>query len=407
MNLTLFIARRYFFSKRKKNFINIISVLSMIGVAFSTAALIIVLSVFNGFEGLLRGLNNAFDPEIKIEAKKGKSFVVGPKFLEGIKNISGVQLVTEVIEDYAYFRYRDADVVATMKGVSDNFIDQHRLDSHVVDGQLKLKDSLGSYAIVGRGIQYALSVSVKESLSPLQVFYIKNVSSGQIDPSKLYSLRSIQVGAVFSIEKNIDENYVILPLEFVKDIMNYGDKRTSLEVKVASDADIKNVQTSIQKQLGDDFSVLTNEEQHKDIFRLLKIEKLFTFISLALLILVGSINIFFSLMMLALDKKKDISILSAMGAHSSLIGKIFLTEGALIAFTGAASGLLLGGAICWAQDQFGFVEMGMGNAIVSSYPVKMKFIDFASVSIVVVLITFLISFYPARLASRSFSIEQL
>jgi len=407
MNLSLFIARRYFFSKRKKNFINIISVLSMVGVAFSTAALIIVLSVFNGFEGLLRSLNNAFDPEIKIEATKGKSFVVNEKLIENIRSVPGVQIVTEVIEDYAYFRYRDADVIATMKGVGDNFIDQHRLDDHIVDGQLKLKDSLGSYAIMGRGIQYALSVSVKESISPLQVFYIKNAKGGQIDPSKLYSLQSIQPGAVFMIEKNIDENYVILPLEFVKDLMDYGDKRTSLEIKVVPNIDIKNVQALIQKQLGDDFSVLTNEEQHKDIFRLLKIEKLFTFISLALLILVGSINIFFSLMMLALDKKKDISILSAMGADSFLIKRIFLTEGALIAFTGAASGLLLGGVICWAQDQFGLVGMGMGNAIVSSYPVKMKLLDFASVSIVIVIITFLISFYPARLASRSFSIEQL
>jgi lipoprotein-releasing system permease protein len=407
MNLSLFIARRYFFSKRKKNFINIISVLSMVGVAFSTAALIIVLSVFNGFEGLLRSVNNAFDPEIKIEATKGKSFVVNEKLLEDIWRNPGVQLVTEVIEDYALFRYRDADVVATMKGVSDNFIDQHRLDSHMVDGKLKLRDSLGSYAIIGSGIQYALSISVKESIYPLQVFYIKNARAGQIDVSKLYSQRSIQPGGVFAIEKNIDENYVLLPLEFVNDLMNYGNRRTSLEVKVLLNTDIKNVQASIQKQLGNDFSVLTNEEQHKDIFRLLKIEKLFTFISLTLLILVGSINIFFSLMMLALDKKKDISILSAMGAHASLIKRIFLAEGALIAFTGAASGLLLGGLICWAQDQFGLVGMGMGNAIVSSYPVKMKMFDFVSVTFVIVVITFLISIYPARMASRSFSIEQL
>jgi len=407
MNLSLFIARRYFFSKRKKNFINIISVLSMVGVAFSTAALIIVLSVFNGFEGLLRSLNNAFDPEIKIEARKGKSFKVNDKFIKDIEAISGVQLVTQVIEDYALFRYRDADVIATMKGVSDNFIDQHRLDDHIVDGKLKLNDSAGSYAVIGQGIQYGLSLSVKESIYPLQVFYIKNSTPGQIDISKIYSQRSIQPGAIFSIEKNIDENYVILPLDFVQDLMNYGNKRTSLEVKVLENADVSNVKTLIQQHLGNDFSVLTNEEQHKDIFRLLKIEKLFTFISLALLIVVGSINIFFSLMMLALDKKKDISILAAMGAHSSLIRTIFLTEGALIAFTGAASGLLLGGLICWAQDQFGLVGMGMGNAVVSSYPVKMKAIDFASVSIVIVIITFLISSYPARLASRSFSIEQL
>lgn len=407
MNLSLFIARRYFFSKRKKNFINIISVLSMVGVAFSTAALIIVLSVFNGFGGLIRSLNNAFDPEIKIEVRKGKSFAVSKEFIKEIQEIPGVQIVTEVIEDYAYFRYRDADVIATMKGVSNNFIDQHRLDGHVVDGQLKLKDSLGTYAIIGRGIQYALSVSVKESITPLQVFYIKNVKSGQIDPSKLYSLRSIQPGAVFMIEKNIDENYVLLPLEFVKDLMDYGDRRTSLEIKVFPGADIKGVQASIQKHLGNNFAVLTNEEQHQDIFRLLKFEKLFTFVGLTTLIIVGSINIFFSLMMLALDKKKDISILSAMGAPAPLIKKIFLAEGALIAFTGATSGLILGGLVCWAQDQFGLVGMGMGNAIVSAYPVEMKIVDFVSVSVVIVLITFLISFHPARLASRSFSVEHL
>ncbi len=185
-----------------------------------------------------------------------------------IQAIPGVEIVTEVIEDYAYFRYRDADVIATMKGVSDNFIDQHRLDDHIVDGTLKLKDSLGSYALMGRGIQYALSVSVKESISPLQVFYIKNAKSAQIDPSKMYSLRSIQPGAIFSIEKNIDENYVVLPLEFVKDLMNYGDKRTSLEIKILPNSNIKTIpKLPIQKKLGNDFSVLTNEEQHKRYFQ--------------------------------------------------------------------------------------------------------------------------------------------
>jgi lipoprotein-releasing system permease protein len=189
--------------------------------------------------------------------------------------------------------------------------------------------------------------------------------------------------------------------------MNYGDRRTSLEVKVLPAADIKTVQLSIKRKLGGEFAVLTNEEQHKDIFRLLKIEKLFTFISLTLLILVGSINIFFSLMMLALDKKKDISILTALGAPNSLIKRIFLAEGALIAFTGATSGLILGGMICWAQDQFGLVGMGMGNAVVSAYPVELKVFDFASVLIVITIITLVISFYPARMASQSFSIEQL
>ncbi len=407
MNLPLFIARRYFLSKRKTNFINIISSLSMVGVAFSTAALVIVLSVFNGLEGLLRSLNSSFDPQLKIEAVKGKSFEVDNTLINRIKSIQNVEVVTEVIEDYAYLRYRDADMVVTMKGVSKNFVDQHRLDNSIVEGELKLQDSLGSYAIIGRGVRYALSVPVSEALYPLQVFYIKGGKSSTIDPTKLYRVRNIMPGAVFSIEKNVDENNIFLPLDFVTDLMDYGNKRTSLEVKTKTGADLGTVQAAIRKELGERFQVLTNDEQHKDLYRLLNLEKLFTFISLTLLIIIASINIFFSLMMLAIDKKKDISILSAIGAHPNLIKKIFLSEGALIAFSGAAFGLLLGGIICWAQGQFGLVSMGMDSALVNAYPVEMRFTDFLSVAGVIVTITFLISFYPATLASRSYTVQQL
>jgi lipoprotein-releasing system permease protein len=212
---------------------------------------------------------------------------------------------------------------------------------------------------------------------------------------------------VFGIEKNIDENNIFLPLNFVVDLMDYGDKRTSLEIKSKPGADLKQVQRAIQKELGDSFLVLTNDEQHKDIYRLLNLEKLFTFISLTLLILVASINIFFSLMMLAIDKKKDISILSAIGAQPQLIRKIFLSEGGLIAFSGATFGLLLGGGVCWVQQQFGLVGMGMESAIVNAYPVEMRVVDFGSVAAAIIAITGLISFYPAALASKSYSPQQL
>jgi len=407
MNFPLFIARRYFLAKRKKNFINLISLLSMAGIAFSTAALVIVLSVFNGLEGLLARLYNSFDPEIKIEAVKGKSFVVSDSLRKKIAAVRNVKIVTDVIEDYAYIRYRESDMPVTMKGVSDNFLNQHRLDGHIVEGTMKLHDDNAAYAIIGRGIQYQLSVSIKESLTPIQVLYIKNSRSTSIDPAQLYVSRSLMPGAVFSIEKNYDENFIILPLDFVRELMDYGDRRTSLEIKTASQANLNQVKADIQRAIGQKFQVLTNQEQHQDLFRLVKMEKLFTFLALTVLILVASINIFFSLMMLAIDKKKDISILSAVGAPGRLIQQIFLTEGALIAFSGAGVGLLLGGLICWAQDRFGLVGMGMENAIVSAYPVTMRPMDFVYVSGVIVLITFLISFYPARLAARSFSTEQL
>jgi lipoprotein-releasing system permease protein len=407
LNLSLFIARRYFFSGRKKNFINIISILSIIGVAFSTAALVIVLSVFNGLEDLLKSLYTSFDPELKIELKKGKSFEVDENLIQRLKGVPGVEIITEVIEDYAYVRYRDADIVVTLKGVSESFLDQHRLDNSMVEGKLILSKNEIDYAVVGRGVQYALSLSVTESIHPLQVFYIKNLKSSSLDPSQLYSRRVIQPGGVFSIEKNYDDNFIFVPLHFAQDLLNYGNKRTSLEIKTTGKLPLKETQAGIAEVLGPEFSVLTNQEQHADLYRLLKIEKLFTFIALTLLILVASINIFFSLMMLVIDKKKDISVLFAMGSGTNLIRNIFLSEGALIAFTGAFTGLILGGIVCWLQDSFGLVGMGMENAIVSSYPIKMKLMDFALTALIIVIITTLVSFYPARLAARSYSLQRL
>jgi lipoprotein-releasing system permease protein len=243
-------------------------------------------------------------------------------------------------------------------------------------------------------------------MNALQVFYIKNFKTGTIDPSKMYSHKSIRPGSVFSIEKNYDENYIFVPLDFARELLDYGNKRTSLEVQTDGVNPLK-VQALLREKMGENFSVLTNEEQHKDLYRLLKFEKLFLFFSLTLLLLVGSINMFFSLMMLAIDKKKDISILAAMGAPASLIKKIFLAEGALISFIGATIGLLLGALLCFLQDTVGLVGMGMENAIVSNYPVKMNPSDFLLTGSVVLIVTLVVSIRPAILASRSYSIDNL
>ena len=401
MNLPLFIAIRYLFSKRKANFINIIAILSVGGIAFITAALIIVLSVFNGLEDLLRSLNNSFDPEIKIEAREGKSFESSADLVNKIKSVDGVDIVTEVIEDYAYLRYRDANQVVIIKGVSDNFIDQKRIPlENIVEGELKLKDGPINYAIIGIGIKYTLSIAINDQLYPLQVYYIKNVSSVGLDPSKLYAKQNIAPGGVFSIVQNFDENYIIVPLRFTEELFNYGNKRTSFEIKTTAGADVFEVEDKIQEVIGEKFSVLNYEEQHQDLYKLLKMEKLFTFLALTLLLIIGSINIFFSLMMLALDKKKDISILNAMGAHGSQIRNIFMAEGVLIAFFGAFLGLALGIVFYWLQRNFGLISMGMETSVTQGYPIKVKFMDFFLTILVITIITFLISIHPARLASR-------
>jgi lipoprotein-releasing system permease protein len=406
VKLSFFIARRYLFSKRKKNFIHVISAISVVAVATITAAIIIVLSVFNGLEDLLHSLNNSFDPEIKIEASRGKSFHATDSILTVVRAVAGVKVVTEVIEDYAYIRYRDANQIVTMKGVSENFIEQQRIPKeNIIDGQLKLTVNGVPHAIVGSGIQNTLSIATNDAMYTLQLYYIKNTRS--MDPSKMYSRKNILPGGVFSIMQTFDENYIIVPLDFAVDLLDYGDKRTSLEIKMAEDADPAQVQQNLRSVLGDKFNVLNHEEQHKDLYRLLKMEKLFVFLALCILLAIGSINIFFSLMMLALDKKKDISVLSAMGADRRLIRDVFLIEGSLIAVAGTFIGLVIGWAVCWLQGKFGLVSMGMESSVTQGYPVQMVFADFLSTLLAMIIITIIISLRPALLAARSTSIQHL
>lgn len=407
MNLPLFIAGRYLFSRRKKNFINIISIISVLVVAIITAALIIVLSVFNGLEELLRSLNNSFDPPLKIEAVAGKSFEVTDTLRDKIKSIDGVEVVTEVVEDFAYVRYRDANQLVTLKGVSENFIDQHRIDENIVAGDVAFHRDGVPLAIVGMGVRNTLSIDINETLHAMHVYYIRNTESARLDPSGLYTQRRIYPGAIFSIIQNLDDNYVIVPLDFAVDLLDYGNRRTSLEVKVAHEGETARVQAALQRALGDGFRVLNREQQHKDLYKLLRMEKMFAFLALALLLCIGSINIFFTLMMLALDKKRDVSILAAMGAQLKTIRNVFLLEGGLIAIMGTVLGLAIGGALCVLQRNYGLVSMGMESAVMEGYPVKLVFHDILYVVVTMCVITFFISYRPATLAARFSSVQHL
>jgi lipoprotein-releasing system permease protein len=373
----------------------------MAGVAFTTAALVIVLSVFNGLEDLLRNLNNSFDPQIKVQAAKGKSFELKAGMIDKIEKIEGIKAVTEVIEDYAYVRYREANQVVTLKGVSENFIQQQRIpEANIVEGKFKLHSNGVDYAIIGRGVQYTLSIPMNDAMFPLQVYYIKNVKGSSLEPSSMYSHENIMPGGVFSIVQSFDENYVIVPLDFAVSLLNYGNKRTALEIQTDGNTSISSIQSSLEKILGETFVVLNHEEQHKDLYKLLKMEKLFAFLALTLLLIIGSINIFFSLMMLALDKKKDISVLSSMGANKEMVRGIFMAEGSLIAGFGVVLGLIFGAVFCWLQMEYGIISMGMETSITQGYPVKMKITDFIVTLFVVFIITLLISFRPAKMASE-------
>jgi lipoprotein-releasing system permease protein len=408
LNLSLFIARRYLLSKRKKNFINVISVISVVAVAIISAAIIIVLSIFNGLGDLLHSINNSFDPEIKIEASKGKTFRVTDELIRKVESIQGVKVVTEVIQDFAIARYNGANQVVTIKGVGDNFLDQNRIPKEsIVEGELLLKKNGLNRALVGYGVRSTLSIALDQDFYPLQLYYVKNEKGSSTDPSKLYNQKNIFPGGVFSIIQNFDEGYVIVPLSFAAELLNYSDKRTSLEIKTDGIREITDVEESLQEALGEDFNVLNGEEQHEDLYRVLKLEKLFASIAAVLLLIIGSINIYFSLMMLALDKKRDITILASLGADAKLLQRVFITEGLLIAGIGTISGLLFGALIVVLQQNFNLVSMGMDSAVVDGYPVKMVLTDFVYVFVVMTVVTILISSRPATVASRFASVQNL
>ena len=401
MNLSYFIAKRYFFSRKKQNFINVISIISMIGVAVGTMSLVIVLSVFNGLEDLFRSLHSTFNSEIQVRPARGKTFPVDAALIRRIEGIEGVEEVYEIVEDNALLSYRKAQHLVKMRGVPEAFLHQNGMDSMIVAGKIRPRNGETQYAIIGSGVQYLLSVSLLDDVNPLQVMYPNNTGR-TIDITSPNALRraALRAGGVFAIEQRYDNNYIFVPLEFARDLLQLGNRRTYLEVSLAEDASITRVQQYLQRELGNTFVVQNRDEQHASLLRAIRLEKLFVYITFSFILAIASFNIFFSLTMLAIDKQKDVAIMTAMGAPASFIRKIFLVEGAIIAFAGTAAGILLGVLICWLQQQYGFVRMGMETSIVEAYPVKMRFSDFALTCLTIVLITFGASYFPAMKAAR-------
>ncbi len=407
MNLPFFIARKYFLSKKKKNFINVISIISMLVVGISTMALIIVLSVFNGLEDLLRNTYSTFDPQIVIMPSKGKSFVFDTDLKEKIEKTEGVSSITEVIEMKALIRYKNAERVVTLKGVSENFLQEKRLDNSIVYGNAKLKEGEINYAIVGRGVQYDLSINPNNDFYSMQVYYPRNIDPGAVNPSRMVKIQYIIPSAIFAIEKYYDENYVFVPLEFTRDLSDYGEKRSSLEVSLDPDVGLVEARERIVSSLGTDYTIKLSEELHEDLYKILRIEKLFVFVIFSLIIGIASINIYFSLTMLAIDKKKDMMILTSMGASTNLVRNIFLAEGGIVALSGAMVGMFLGIAISYIQQEFGIVSMGMQTTIMDAYPVKIEPGDVLSTALCIIVITILASIAPSRLAIKKISIQDL
>ncbi|KOF02973.1 releasing system transmembrane protein [Roseivirga seohaensis subsp. aquiponti] len=407
MNLSSFIAKRYFASKKKKNFIQVLSWISVIGVAIGTAALIVVLSVFNGLQDFVRSVYNSFDAPLTIQASVGKSFEMTPELRAKVESIEGVNIVTEVIEDNALILFQDQQVVAKIKGVDSNYTSVNRLDTFLVRGKMKLKEGDINYAILGTGVAYNLSLRIDVNSYGMQIVYPKKLRPGMPVTNNSITRKSIVPAAIFNIEPVYNESYVFVPLSFAQDLMDYENKRTSIELYLDEGVSINKIKEEVSNRLGNEFEVLDSDELHSSLLKAIKIEKLFAYITLSFIMAIASFNIFFTLSMLAIEKKRDISVLYSFGATSQFIRQIFLKQGSIISLVGSVIGLLAGLALCLLQQKFGLVSMGMQSAVMNAYPVKLEVTDFIMVGVSIFLITILISYRPAIIASRVETVKNL
>ena len=408
MNLSLFIAKRYFFSK-KKSFINFLSITAFIGVMVGTSSLIIVLSVFNGLEDLLKSLYINFNPEIKIVSNNSKYFIQNNDQINNINNIEGVDFVSKVIEDRAIASYNGIEIPVYIKGGDSSFSFQNRLNKNIVEGDFILKKNSSSYAVVGRGVKYKISLNLNDNFNNLILYSVSPdfsfIPSGI--QKKPFNQMSIIPSGVFAIEQQIDNNFIISSLAFVEKLFEKKNKITALELKINEKQDVYKIKSDIKNIVGDDYNVLTIEEQHSDLYKILKTEKLIVFIIFSFILIISSFNIFFLLSMHAIDKKRDLSILLSLGLTEKSIKKIFYFESMIISILGIIIGGALGVLLCVLQNEYGLVSLGMETAIIKYYPVKVKLSDILIIVSIVFFISIIASIKPSLIAIQKINLNLL
>lgn len=399
MRLPFFIASRYLISRKKRHAINIISGISVGGVLVGTFALILVLSVFNGFDKLVQSLFSSFDPELMIEPASGKRFEADSILLEAIMHVDGVEVVSKTIEENVLLKYNDKTHPARLKAVDENYMKVTGVDS-MITYKAHEQPRNGDFCIVGQGLGYHLGISLN-FLRGL-VFYAPNRQSGKnVQAHNAFKTNYLTPSSVFSIRQEIDDRYVIVPLYFARELFGYGNEVSYIEVKTDNVDNSEKIRTRLQKALGDDFVVKNRYEQHEFFYRVMKSEKWAIFFILSFILIIASFNILGSLTMLIIDKKQDVFILQSLGADDKLIKRIFLMEGFMITAVGAIVGLVLGFLVAWVQQTYGLIKINtQGMLIIDAYPVQIQYLDFVWVITVVAMVGFVASWIPVQLLTK-------
>jgi len=405
MNYELFIARRYLFAKKSHHAINIISGISVLGVAVATMAMVVTLSVFNGFQDLVADLFTAFDPELLVTPKDGQTIDAKDKDLLWLKKSDVVEVYTPVLEGQALVVEGGKQQVVTIKGVTDNVTKQGHIEDILYgEGHFCLHADILEYGILG--IQLAQQLGLPANFeNPLQVYAPKPGERVNIgNPLSSFNHDELQSpGVVFMVRQaKYDANYILTSLQFAQKLFDREGRVSSVELKLKDGLKTDKVKEQLKAQLGERFKVEDRYEQQNDVFRVMRIEKLISYLFLSFILLVACFNIIGSLSMLMIDKRQDIQTLRSLGATDSQICTIFRLEGHIISLAGALLGLVLGGVLCWIQQEYGIVRMGdsEGSFIIDTYPVSVYWTDILLVLVTVLAVGWLAIWYPVRYLSK-------
>lgn len=406
MNLPFYIARRYLFSKKSHNAINVISGVSVCGVALATLALVCTLSVFNGFREVVATMFTAFDPELKIVTVNGKVFDSQDERILSIKQMPEVQVFSESLEDNAMVQYKGRQAMVVIKGVEDNFNQLTAIDSILYGrGERVLHDEVVDYAIPGIELVSMLGTGIR-FLDPLEVYAPKRGKKiNTANPATSFNADYLHSsGLVFAVnQQKYDASYILTSLKFARNLFQYDTEISSVELKLVTDVDVDAVKANINKVLGEEFRVLNRYEQQADTFRIMEVEKLISYLFLTFILLIACFNVIGSLSILIVDKRDDIITLRNLGANNHIITRIFLLEGCMISFFGALIGVALGVALCFVQQEFGIISLGGDSAgafVIDAYPVKVQLGDVVLVLFTVLIISFLSILYPVHFLGR-------
>ena len=409
MNLSFYIAQRYLFSKKSHNAINVISFVSVCGVAVATIALVCALSVYNGFNDLVSSLFGHFDAELKITPVKGKVFDPETEEIRAVKALPMVACYSEVLQDNVLVRYHDRQGVAVLKGVDASYEQLTQIDSILIDGSFKLADEVVNYANMGIGLAYALGINAG-FVTPMEIYAPKRAEQvNMANPASSFHLEYAYIGSVFRTDQQLyDDSYLIVPLALARSLFDYEHEVSAIELKLHDPKQVAQTKQEISRLLGEEFKVQDRFEQQEDSFRMMQIEKWMTFLILTFILAIALFNVVGSLSMLMIEKQADVATLRNLGADNRLIRRIFLLEGWMISAFGAGIGIVIGVSLCLLQQMFGFISLGeaAGAFVIDAYPVRVAVGDIVTILCTVLAIGFLAAWYPVRYLAKRFRIEQ-